>query len=374
VIFDHYGDATEPPLIGIDKNHALIEEIRQLARERGFAGGTSGSPSRGGTTARTSDDPSGAPDAFSQNKRLGRGISILDSDPVWGRAGRHRFRAEHFRAIRQAGFNHVRINLHPFGDNPTSEGGKASESWLRTLGWAIDEALAEGLLVILDFHEWEQMSEDPENLKPRFLAMWAQIAKRCRSRPDSVLFEILNEPHAKLTAELWNQLLNEALTIIRLTNPTRSIIIGPTGYYSIDQLGDLRIPPEDRNILVTIHYYQPVQFTLQGEAWANLRDKIGVPWRGTLEEQDQIRRDFDKAQAWAKNEQRPLYLGEFGASRNADIPSRVRYLGFVAKEAERREWSWAYYNFDCGNYVLYDIPGKHWIQPIRDALVRRSGP
>ena len=56
-------------------------------------------------------------DAFALNQRLGRGVNVLGYDEVWRHPERGRFKAEHFRAIRQAGFNHVRINLHPFRDN-----------------------------------------------------------------------------------------------------------------------------------------------------------------------------------------------------------------------------------------------------------------
>ncbi len=50
------------------------------------------------------------------------------------------------------------------------------------------------------------------------------------------------------------------------------------------------------------------------------------------------------------------------------MPSRVRYVGFVAREAEKRGWSWAYWQFDS-DFILYDIPAGKWIEPIRDPLI-----
>ena len=67
-------------------------------------------------------------------------------------------------------------------------------------------------------------------------------------------------------------------------------------------------------------------------------------------------------------DRRPIYLGEFGAYDKAEMPSRVRYVGFVAREAEKRGWSWAYWQFDS-DFILYDIPAGKWIQPIRGALI-----
>ena len=75
--------------------------------------------------------------------------------------------------------------------------------------------------------------------------------------PDDVLFEILNEPNKKLTPELWNPLLREALAIIRQSNPRRTVVVGPTSWNNIKDLAKLELPEEDRNLIVTVHYYSP---------------------------------------------------------------------------------------------------------------------
>jgi endoglucanase len=311
-----------------------------------------------------------AADVFAQNQRLGRGVNVLGYDSIWKHRDQGRFNAEHFRKIRQAGFSHVRINLHPFRDN-RGDGGKVRDDYLETLDWAVDQALANQLMVILDFHEFEAMSRDPAGLKDRFLAIWSQLAEREKDRPSDVLFEILNEPHGKFTAESWNEYLREAVGVIRRTNPDRTVVIGPVQWNSIQQLDTLSLPSGDRNIIVTVHYYSPFEFTHQGAAWTSQRDKLGVSWKATPQEQAAVRRDLDKAQAWSEKERRPIYLGEFGAYDKAEMPSRVRYIGFVARAAENRGWSWAYWQFD-NDFILYDIPAKHWIEPIRDALIPRS--
>jgi endoglucanase len=264
----------------------------------------------------------------------------------------------------------VRINQHPFRDARADASHKLGSNWLEALDWAVAQALANRLLVVLDFHEFNTMARDPIGNKERFLAMWTQLAERCKDQPNEVLFEILNEPNGKLTAELWNQFLREALAIIRRTNPTRTIVIGPARFNQIGQLDTLEIPENDRNIITTIHYYSPMEFTHQGASWSNHKDKVGVMW-GTPEEKQAVVRDFDKAQEWSNKTHRPLYLGEFGAYDKAPMESRVRYNDFVTREAEKRGWSWAYWQFDS-DFILYDIPGNHWIEPIRDALIPKS--
>ena len=108
------------------------------------------------------------------------------------------------------------------------------------------------------------------------------------------------------------------------------------------RLVTLSLPSDDRNIIATVHYYSPFEFTHQGAAWTDRRDKLGVSWKATPQEQATVRGDLDKAHAWSEKERRPIYLGEFGAYDKVEMPARARYIGFVAREAEKRGWSWAY--------------------------------
>jgi endoglucanase len=310
------------------------------------------------------------PDAFAQNKRLGRGVNVLGYDPIWQDRRKARFQEKYFRLIHEAGFNHVRVNLHPFRDAKPAADGRPSAAWFETLDWAVKQALANRLMVVLDFHEFQALDDDPAGNKERFLAVWRRIAEHCKDAPDDVLFEVLNEPNKKLTAKLWNPLLREALTIIRQSDPRRTVIVGPTSWNDIGDLDKLDLPEQDRNLIVTVHYYDPFSFTHQGAAFAGLKDKTGVAWNGTEKEQQAVVKDFDKAQAWAEKHQRPIYLGEFGVYDKAEMAARVRWTSCVARQAEKRQWSWAWWQFD-DDFVLYDVRQERWVEPLRQALVPR---
>ncbi|MEM2961086.1 MAG: glycoside hydrolase family 5 protein [Candidatus Bathyarchaeia archaeon] len=307
-------------------------------------------------------------DVYEQNRRLGRGMNILGYDPVWKSRSKARMRDKHFRLIKEAGFNSVRIPLHPFRDAAIDERHRIVETWFETLDWAVEQSLSNGLMVILDLHEFRAMGEDPIGNRERFLATWKQIGERYKDLSSEVIFEILNEPNRNMTPELWNRFHSEAMLIIRETNPHRTVIIGPGNWNDINYLDKLELPEKDRNIIVTIHYYRPMEFTHQGTDWTSYRDKVGIEWKGTAEERQTIMKDFQKAQAWADRNDRPLFLGEFGAYDKADMNSRVRYISFVARQAEKLGWSWAYWQFDS-DFIAYDIPHDRWIDPIRDALV-----
>ncbi len=310
--------------------------------------------------------------AFSQNKRLGRGVNVIGYDPIWQSRSEGRMRARHFRLIREAGLDHVRINLHPFRFMGAAPDYPIDPAWLYTLDWAVDQSLQNDLMVILDFHEFGALGKDPFGLQAKFLAGWKQLSRRYQGTPDTVIFEVLNEPHNQLTAEVWNQYLQAPLDIIRETNPQRTLIIGPAFWNGIDQIGALELPEADRNIIVTVHYYHPMPFTHQGAQWTEFRSLSGIEWLGTPEECQAVERDLGKAQAWAVQHQRPLYLGEFGAYDRADMISRARYTGFVARLAESLDWSWGYWQFDS-DFVLYDMAKDVWVEPLLHALIPIQG-
>jgi endoglucanase len=310
-------------------------------------------------------------DAFSQNRRLGRGVNIIGYDPLWSSREEARMQNKHFRLIKEAGFNHVRINLHPFKHMGAAPAYPINPAWLETLDWAVEQALNQELIVILDMHEFNAMAKDPVGLKPKYLAVWEQLAERYKDSPDTVLFELLNEPNGALTVTLWNEYLLEPYNIVRSSNPDRTLIIGPAFWNGIDHIEDLELPEADRNIIVTVHYYHPMEFTHQGAPWSSHQDEVHT-WNGSPEEQAAIVRHLDGVRAWAERENRPILLGEFGVYDKADMASRVRWTDFVARHVESLGWSWSYWQFDS-DFIVYDIDADAWVEPILHALIPQQG-
>ncbi|WP_338359519.1 glycoside hydrolase family 5 protein [Yeosuana marina] len=304
--------------------------------------------------------------AFSQNKKLGRGVNIIGYDPIWNDFSKARMRERHFTLIKEAGFSNVRIKISPFKFSMDDEF-TIEPKFFSTLDWAIKQALKNGLMPIVDFHEHGAMQKDPIGTKPMFLAMWKQIAEHCKDYPNDVLFEIANEPNMK--PEMWNQIHREAYKIIRESNPDRTLIIGTINGNQIKFLKDLELPENDRNIIVAIHYYSPIQFTHQGAPWSTKnKDLSGITWTNTGQEEADVNADFDIAQNWSKAHNRPLTLGEFGAYEKADMTSRVRWTNYIARQAEARGWSWSYWQFDS-DFIVYDIDKDEWNTPIKNALL-----
>jgi hypothetical protein len=89
--------------------------------------------------------PAVAADALKQNQRLGRGVNIIGWDTLWRERARGHFKDEHFKLIHEAGFSHVRVNLHPLRDGQPDAQGKLRKEFFTTLDWALDQALANHL-------------------------------------------------------------------------------------------------------------------------------------------------------------------------------------------------------------------------------------
>jgi endoglucanase len=309
--------------------------------------------------------------AKDQNHKIGKGVNILGYDKeFWQDRTKGRFKESYFKMIKDAGFSSVRINLYPFSHMDSQY--KIDPGWMETLDWVVEKGLEAKLVIILDLHEYTAMADNPEAKKDMFLAFWKQVAPRYKDKPGDVVFEVLNEPNMKLTIDLWNQFLAEAVKIIRETNPDRTLIIGPGNWNGIESLNTLKLPENDRNIIVTVHFYHPMRFTHQGASWNNeFKNLSGITWTGTQDEKNEVESKLQVAADWSVQNDRPVFLGEFGAYDKGDMDSRARYTAFVARTAEKLDFSWAYWQFDS-DFIVYNIAKETWVKPILDALMGRT--
>src|SRR5688572_25681305 len=127
-----------------------------------------------------------------------RGVNVLGYDPIWKDPANGRFQEKHFGAIRAAGFDFIRVNLHGFGHMDAEN--RLSPQWFDRVDWIVDEATKAGLKVILDEHDFNTCAEDVAACRTKLTAFWRQVATRYRDRPANLLFEPLNEPYGPLDA------------------------------------------------------------------------------------------------------------------------------------------------------------------------------
>lgn len=308
----------------------------------------------------------------------------------------------HFEMAAAAGLDHVRLpvrfNAHASATSPFT----VDTAFFERVDWAVDQATAKGLSIIIDFHHYEEIMKEPLAHEARFLMIWKQIAERYKNRPASVVFEVLNEPNGNLQAEILNKFVNQAIPIIRATNPTRRIIVDGYFWAAADWLDDLDLPRDDAEVIASFHMYQPILFTHQGAPWMTPEyhtsgivfpgppstpitpsegaDRVGwvhdwfARYNSYAAENNPsgpaaVRIEFEKVDQFIHTTGRRVYMGEFGCIDKADMQSRVTYLRLVRQEAERRGIGWAYWD-DGGTMMAMNVKSKTWVPELRDALLR----
>ncbi len=306
--------------------------------------------------------------AFRTIGSLGRGINILGYDGIWEGGMNAPFRSENLATIRSAGFSHVRINF--FGFKYMNSANIMDESVLERLDAVIEDILARKLIPVLDEHDSDFCQRDPSSCAEKLKSFWKQISSRYSGKYPRLIFEILNEPGGSMTWAMWNSLLGQSLAIIRETNLERPVIVAALNSDDAP-IDELVLPAGDRNLIVTVHYYAPIEFTHQGAPWSRRFSKIGPLDWGNADDEAKVVSDFRKVDLWSQKEGRPIYLGEFGVFERAPPKSRARYLSFLARNAERLGWAWAYWQFDH-DFAAFDTSQQRWNLGILNALVPRS--
>ena len=314
---------------------------------------------------------------FEINKKLGKGINMgnmfeAPTEIAWGNP----FQNDYFKQISELGFTSVRVPIRwdvpdrasqtsPYTVNPV---------FLARIKTIVDNAIANKLYVIINMHHHEEVFTDPEKVKPRFLSQWEQIATCFKDYNQSLLFEIMNEPHDKLTPELWNVFMADALKTIRKSNPTRAVLVGPGDYNGLGAIPKLKLP-DDKNIILSVHYYNPFQFTHQGAEWVgtNANSWLGTKWEDLDLERNQVESEFNGLKTFQKQYNIPVNIGEFGAYSKADIASRNKWTTFLARWFELQGYSWNYWEFSAG-FGIYDPATSTYKQSLVDALIKNPMP
>ena len=309
-------------------------------------------------------------DAFDFNNNLGRGINLgnaleAPTEGEWGLI----LEEAYFEEIAAAGFDSIRVPIRWSAHTAMEPPYTIDESFFERVDWVIEQAIANDLVTIINIHHYDELIASPQTDRERFLAIWRQIAERYAGAPNTLYFELLNEPNGRLYTELWNDLLLEGLAAVRSSNPDRAVVIGPAKWNNIDLLSTLSLPEDDTDLIATFHYYDPFQFTHQGAEWVGGSDPwLGNTWTGLAVEKEAIERDFTRAANWSEKSGRPIYMGEFGAYSKADIDSRAAWTSAVVEAAEKHGFSWGYWEFGAG-FGAYDREEQAWNEPLLDALM-----
>ncbi|HZV34494.1 MAG TPA: glycoside hydrolase family 5 protein [Verrucomicrobiae bacterium] len=307
---------------------------------------------------------------------------------------------EDFDHIKAEGFDHVRV---PIGwQNYTGPGPefKVDEEIFCKVDFVLTNALSRGLAVMLNIHNFDAFTSNTVAETDHFLAIWRQVAEHYAKLPDTVVFELLNEPKDAATTEVMNPIYARALAEIRKTNPQRTIVVGPGRWNQISELKKLILPNDDDNLIVTVHCYDPFSFTHQGASWAGPRVRVkgilfpGPPptplvpdpsldlpksaldWidryntlPGTNNPSSPIafEGELKYAHQWSQYYGRPLHVGEFGCFTTADAASRAHFYSAFRHACEEQHLGWAIWDWNAG-FRYWNERQNEPMPGMRDAL------
>ena len=268
-------------------------------------------------------------------------------------------RKEDIERIASWGADHVRmpIDYNLVEDND----GNVIESGYAYIDNAIKWCGECGLKLVLDLHKTAGFSFDKgENesglfesdaLQERFYKLWEKLAERYAKYSDRVAYELLNEVTDKSYSDTWNKMIPVCIERIRAKAPDTTIIVGGYWNNSPDALPDL-VKPDDSNVVLSLHCYDPLNFTHQGAPWV---DGMDTSFRTGFDEASTTPGYFEErfraALETAEKYDAALYCGEYGVIDRASPEDILKWYKAIHAAHEKFNMSrcaWSYKQMDFG--------------------------
>lgn len=275
--------------------------------------------------------------------------------------------------IDSVGFDHIRMPVDE--EQLWDENGKRNEDAFKLLDNFLGWAQKHELKVVLDLHilrshhfnaAEKPLWEKPEE-QQKFIQLWKDLSRAVNKYPNHMLaYEFMNEPVAD-TAEEWNKLLGMVADSIRSWEPERVLVIGSNRWQSVNTFDELRVPANDKNILLSFHFYEPFYLSHYKASWTKLKDFEGeVNYPGqivingqTPEEQRVYNRDsLEKMMAkpfkLADSLGLPLYCGEFGIIDGSPEMAKNAWYKDMVAIFEKHNVAYANWNYKAGSFGIVD--------------------
>jgi endoglucanase len=293
------------------------------------------------------------------------------------------------------GFDHMRLPVRWNDYTGPAPDYRIEPPIFGKVDFLVTNALSRGFHVLLNIHHFDEFTTDPKANTPKFRAIWKQLAEHYASASGALAFELLNEPKDAATTKILNPIYAETIRLIRQNNPHRRIFVGPGRWNSLDEVAKLELPEGEKELIVTVHCYDPFLFTHQGASWSMPETATtGVRYPGppvspimvdprstnknsnatwfrrynqlpAAENPSSVlayRARMEKVARWGREHGRPIHLGEFGAYEKADAESRARYYTEMRKTAEELGFGWCVWDWKAG-FKYWDgekpTPGMH---------------
>lgn len=298
-----------------------------------------------------------------------------------------RYTKTDFENIKSLGCDVVRlpINLHFMTDGAPNY--QLDPIFLEFLDQVVDWTESLGIHLILDNHTFDPAANTDPNVGNVLKKVWPQMAAHFKDRSELIYYEVLNEPHG-ISDAAWNSTQQEVVAAIRAVDDKHTIIIGPAGWNSFQNLDAMPVYNDD-NLIYTFHFYDPFLFTHQGASWTdpsmvpladmpfpyqadkmpNFPTSLNGTWlqgafnnyqnEGTVA---RVRELIDIAVAFRDARQVPVYCGEFGVYMpNSEETDRVYWYEEVRSYLEEKQIAWTIWDYE-GGFGLFREGGNGFFE------------
>ena len=347
------------------------------------------------------------------NFRIRRGTNLshwLSQSEERGEARKQHIQEDDFERLEQLGFDFVRIPIDEvqFWDE---EGNKLPEAW-ELLTNALDLAQKHHLRAIVDLHiirshyfnavnEGDKQANTlftSEKAQDDLIGLWYQLSEALKGYSnDSVAYEFMNEPVAD-EHEQWNQLVAKVHAALRKVEPQRTLVIGSNKWQGYETMKYLRVPENDKNIILSFHYYNPMLLTHYGAWWTPLgqyKGKVNYPGilvskedyeaapdslRPLLEpfttqewNVEKIKADFKDAIEVAKKYNLQLFCGEWGVYEPVDRELAYKWTKDMLSVFDEFDIAWTTWCYDADFGFWDQQKNDYKDKPLVDLLMSAEG-
>ncbi len=303
-----------------------------------------------------------------------------------------------FQNIKLLGADVIRLPINMHGMTSGAPAHTIDPLLFVMLDPVVDWAEELGLHLILDNHSFDPAVNTSPQIWSTLVPVWKQIAAHYKDRSSLIYYEVLNEPHG-IDDLVWNTIQQMVIDSIRSVDTKHTIIIGPAGWNSYNNLNQMPAYA-DTNLIYTFHFYDPFIFTHQGASWSSpsLVPLAGVPFpynaaampavppslAGTWIQNDinnyaangtaaKVRQTLDIAVNFMKNRKVKLFCGEFGVYKpNSNNDDRVRWYQEVRSYLEQNGIAWTSWDYQGGfglfNWGTSELFDHHLNVPLLGAL------
>jgi endoglucanase len=324
--------------------------------------------------------PAQAADTPSAGFQVKRGVNVshwLSQSGARGEKRREWFQEKDVQFIAKIGYDHFRLPVDE--EQLWDESGEKEAEAFELLHNGLKWAQKYNLRVIVDLHvlrshhfnaKERPLWTDPQ-AQDRFLKLWQDLSEELRDYPiDRVAYELMNEPVAD-DPEEWNRLVAKGIAAIRKNEPRRVIVVGSNKWQTINTMKDLKVPTEDKNILLSFHFYDPFLITHHQASWTHVAKYKGpVHYPGQLvepedmeglseevkrivrgagvENRDTLEKQILKAVALANKYELPVYCGEWGCIKSTPRNVRLAWYRDMVSILEEHQIGWANWDYKGG--------------------------